>query len=208
MMDKARFPELEVNYGQKVSKVYTHFSAFFIRYHGSGFFLSLIKSEPRLRGIPSWAADWTTPWPNYKSIQGRDFAAGSRSIKVNDAGVEFNQEDGHQILRLYRLMILRGFFTRDGHMDDSTGTHVEDVKHLSEDEVLIEMYPGLAALLRKQGEYYVFTRVCLYALSEIGVEKLTEMWSRVVVDGDGLEEQTGQSAEACGYLSSPETFKI
>jgi hypothetical protein len=207
-MDKGRFPELKANYEQAAPMVYACFSAFFICHHGPGFFLSLIKCQPKLDELPSWAADWTVPWPNYRAVRGRDFAARFRSAKINDAGAEFERENGREILKLHRPRILQGHFTRDGHVDDSNNTHIEDVQHLSEGEVLVEMYPGLAALLREEGEYYVFIQVCPHALSEHGVEKLVEMWSRVVVDGEGPEEQMGQGAGALEYLSSAEIFNI
>jgi heterokaryon incompatibility protein (HET) len=207
-MDKGRFPELKANYEQATPTVYAYFSVFFIRHHGVGFFLSLIKYPSKLRGLPSWAADWTVPWPNCRAVRGRDFAAGSRSAKIKDTGAEFDQENGWEVLKIHRPKILRGHFTRDGHMDDSSDMHIEDVQHVPENEVLIEMYPGLAALLRKEGEYYVFIRVCPHALSYNGVEKLVSNWSCVVVDGDGPEEQMGQSIKTLDYLSLPETFKI
>jgi hypothetical protein len=65
-------------------------------------------------------------------VRGRDFAAGSRTVKVEDiedTGAEFDQERGFPILKLNRPRILQGFFARDGHIDDSTDTHIEDVQY-------------------------------------------------------------------------------
>jgi len=70
------------------------------------------------------------------------------------------------------------------------------------------MYPGLAALLKKGSEYYVFLRVCPHALSEIGVEDLVQRWSRVVVYMEGSGRQMHQDTESLEYLASPEMFKI
>jgi hypothetical protein len=206
-LDKGKFPELKANYGQSAATVYTHYSAFFIQHHGPGFFLSLIKWQPKQKGLPSWAADWSVPWPNYRAVEGRDFPAGSRSANIFDGAVEFSQENGREILKLQRPRILQGYFSIDGHIDDSDETHIEDVQSLPEEEVLIEMYPGLAALLKKNGEYYVFIRICPHALSESGVRLLIEMWSRVVLDGE-RPEQSGEDAQDISYLSSSEVFKI
>jgi hypothetical protein len=215
VMDKGRFPKPRPNYKQMTATVYADFSIFFIKHHGAGFFLSQIKCRPKRPELPSWAADWTVPWPNYKAVQGRDFAAGSRTTKVEDiegTRAEFGQERSFSILKLNRPGILQGYFTRNGHIDDSTDTHIEDVQDLKKDEVLIEIYPGLdpglAALLMKEDEHYILILVCPHAMSESGVEKLVEMWSRVVVDGEGPQDQIRQGVEAIGYLSPPETFKI
>jgi len=206
-LDKRKFPELKASYGQSVSTVYANFSAFFIRHHGPGFFLSLIKSKPKRDGLPSWAADWTVPWPNYKAVQGRDFPAASRASNIPDYEVGFGQENGREVLILQRPRVLLGYFTRNGHMDGSNETHVEAVQSLPEDEILIEMYPGLAALLHKCDAHYVFVRICPHGLSKNGVEKLVEMWSSVVVDGK-LPEQTKEGLEDTSYRGPLETYKI
>ncbi|KAL1611955.1 hypothetical protein SLS60_000178 [Paraconiothyrium brasiliense] len=206
-LDKGKFPELKANYGQSASTVFTNYSAFLIRHHGPSFFLSLIKAPPKQEGLPSWAADWSVPWPNYRAIKGRDFPAGSRSANISDGRAAFSEEGGREILTLDRPRILQGYFTRNGHIDDSDQTHLEEVQSLPEDEVLIEMYPGLSALLKKDGDCYVFVRICPHALSESGVMLLIEMWSRVVLDGE-YPEQCGYDARDVIYLSSSEVFKI
>lgn len=210
-MDKGKFPELEAEYNQKTVGVYVFYSSFFIKHHGPGFFLSLIKHPNQLAGLPSWAADWTIPWPNYNAVRGIDFAAASRPANDRDTQVEWGQENGCQLLKLHRPRILRGFFTRGRHVDDSDDTDIEDVQHLHQDEILIEMYPGMAALLKKTGMYYSFIRTCPHALTVGGVEDLAQRWSRVVVNGEGPEEInriTRQGAKKLEYLSSPHTFKI
>ena len=85
---------------------------------------------------------------------------------------------------------------------------MEGLEGLGEGEVLIEMYYGLAALLKKENEYYVFTQVCPHALSEGGVEELVGRWSSVVVDAEGPKDQMGQDLESFKYLGSVETFRI
>lgn len=207
-MDSGKFPQLKANYENSTYTVYCDFSNFFIQHHGPGFFLSLTKSPRRLRRLPSWAGDWTAPWPNYNAVRGIEFAARSRIANDKDSGGDVGLEKGRPVLSLLRPRILRGYITRDGHIDDSKGTHIEAVQLLQEDEVLIEMYPGLAALLEKVGDYYVFLCVCPHALSEIGVEDLVQRWSRVVVYMEGSRRQTGQDAKTLGYLTSPEIFKI
>jgi hypothetical protein len=60
----------------------------------------------------------------------------------------------------------------------------------------------------KEDEYCIFILTCPHAMSESGVEKLVEMWSHVVVDGEGPQDQIRKGVEAIRYLSSPQTFKI
>jgi hypothetical protein len=52
-MDKGKFPDLKTNYRHTVSVVYAYFSVFFIQHHSPGFFLSLIKSLPKLNRLLS-----------------------------------------------------------------------------------------------------------------------------------------------------------
>ncbi|ORY09096.1 heterokaryon incompatibility protein-domain-containing protein [Clohesyomyces aquaticus] len=207
-MDGGKFPQLKANYEDPACAVYMSYSAFFIKLHGPAFFLSLIKSPPRLRGLSSWAADWTVPWPNYNSVRGIDFAARSRIRNDKDTVEDLEVEDGQTILRLLRPRILRGYFTRDGHIDGSNTTHIETVQSLKDDEVLIEMYPGVAAFLKKAGEFYIFLRVCPHALSESEVEDLVTRWSRVVVYLEGPERHVCQGTKSLPYLSCVQTFKI
>jgi hypothetical protein len=158
-----------------------------------------------LEGLPSWAADWTAQWPNLRAVSGMEFAAGKRAAnKLDNAGESVNATDGNHVLTLVRPRILQGCFTRNGHLDGETQTRIEGVKSLKEDEVLTEMYPGLAALLRRQDTEYVFVRVCPHASSEQAVEDLVERWSDVVVNLAGPHD-VPQPVE---YLGLPETFNI
>ncbi len=70
------------------------------------------------------------------------------------------------------------------------------------------MYPGLAALLRKDGDYYVFIQVCPHALSETRVQNLVQHCSRVVVYIEGSEIGTSQGVEAQDYLGPCQIFNI
>jgi len=70
------------------------------------------------------------------------------------------------------------------------------------------MYPGLAALLKKDGDYYVFIQVCQHALFETGVQKLVQDWSRVVVYMEGSEIARSQDTEAQDYLGPRQMFDI
>jgi hypothetical protein len=207
-VDEQKFPQLKANYEDLAHTVYWKFSAFFIKHHGPGFFLSLIKSPPRLEGLPSWAADWTAPWPNYNAVCGIDFACRSRIANYQDSAGDVNLKNGVPILSLSRQRILRGYITRDGHLDDSKAIHTESIQALKEGEFLIEMYPGLAALLKKMDDYYVFIQVSPHALSETGVQKLVQNWSRVVVYMEGSEIARSQDADAQDYLGPWQMFDI
>ncbi|RYP90438.1 hypothetical protein DL770_003411 [Monosporascus sp. CRB-9-2] len=200
-LDKGMFPELEADYGKTTAEAYVYYSAFFIQHYGPGFFLSLMKSLPKLTGMPSWAADWTVSWPNYKAVYGKDFAAASRTAHDRDSGAVFSEEDGLRILTLARSRILRGYFTRNGHLDGSSGTCSERVEDLGEVEVLI-------ALLQKEGDYYAFVQICPHALSEWSMIEIVERWSSVVVDLEGPKEETGQNLKRLEYLGPVEIFKI
>jgi hypothetical protein len=123
-----------------------------------------------------------------------------------DGAGDVNLENGVPILSLLRSRILRGYVTRDGHIDDSKGIHIEAVETLKEDEFLIEMYTGLTALLKREGEYYLFVQVCPHALSEAGVEQLVRKWSRVVVCMESAERS--EDTETQNYLSARKVFKI
>lgn len=189
-LDKRMYPELKAEYKLSTTEVYEYYSTFFIQQHGPGFFFSLMKSPPKLESLASWAADWTVPWPNFKAVGGRDFAAGSRSSNVKDGDAVFSTEKGRRILILLRPKILHGYISRNGHLDGETRTHCEKVENLRNSEVLIEMYPGLSALLKKEdgAAYHIFIQVCPHALSVGGVKDLVGRWSSVVVDGESPED--------------------
>ncbi|KAF2257878.1 hypothetical protein CC78DRAFT_587864 [Lojkania enalia] len=126
-------------------------------------------------------------------MRGSDFAARSRSAKVKDTGSEFDREIGQESSEVT---------SRGTDTDDSGDVRIEDIQNILEDKFLIEMYPGLTALLRKEGEYHVFIRICPHALSDNGVDKLVDMWSRVV-DGGGPEERMGKVLELLGTRARP-----
>lgn len=87
-MDNRKFPYMEADYRKTTTEVYTDFSIFFIKHHGSAFFLSLKKSPSKQPGIPSWAANWTFPWPNLNAVRGIDLWVRSRMSNSKDAGVD------------------------------------------------------------------------------------------------------------------------
>lgn len=208
-LDGGSFPEHEANYELETAQVYTKYSAFFIQHHGPGFFLALIQSPQNLPGLPSWAADWTVPWPNSRAVSLRDFPAVSRRTYEETSGILFSQENGYDILTLVRPQILRGYFTRNGPVTGLDGIEVEEVGSLHENTVLIEIYPGLAALLsRAEDDYYVFVQVCPHALSRDSLFELVGRWSTVVVDGVGPEELQSQDRHRFGYLGPARPFKI
>ena len=208
-LDGGSFPEHEANYELETVQVYTKYSAFFIQHHGPGFFLALIQSPQNLPGLPSWAADWTVPWPNSRAVSLRDFPAVSRRTYEETSGVIFSQENDYDILTLIRPQILRGYLTRNGSLTGLDGIEVEEVASLHESTVLVEIYPGLAALLsRAEDDYYVFVQVCPHALSGDSLLELVGRWSTVVVDGVGPEELQGQDRHRFGYIGPVRPFKI
>ncbi|KAH8878711.1 HET-domain-containing protein [Thozetella sp. PMI_491] len=197
-----------VDYGRSTQHIYTEYSLFFIKTHGPSFFLSLIKSPPRLEGLPSWAADWTAPWPNYKSVAGKEFAATRREVGFRDVGLSIHPNGAHHVLRLKRPRIFLGYFTRDGHVDGVESCSVEDVTHLDTDHLLIEMYPGLTALLKKIGGALQFIQMCPHALTREGVLDLSERWSDVVVSGEGPRDILNRDPLLPSYCDKRETFDI
>ena len=208
----ALMSKTKVDYRDSVAEVYGSYSAELIRWHGPGFFLSLIKSSPEINGLPSWSADWTVPWPNQRALPETEYVA---RLKVSDekdrvVGFEVDGKSGRMIMKVMRPRIVRGFFTRDGHIDGAEGTHVENVRQLGRDEILVEIYPGLALLLRQvKGEPDFFTVVCTcpHALSRTGVEKVVRNWSSVVV-GQDLGRDANQGAPSKVYLSLSRVYKI
>lgn len=208
-LDGGSFPEHEANYELETAQVYAKYSAFFIQHHGPGFFLALIQSPQNLPGLPSWAADWTVSWPNSRAVSLRDFPAVSRRTYEDTSGVSFNQDNGFEILTLVRPQILRGYFTRNGPITGLDGIEVEEVGNLHENTLLVEVYPGLATLLRRvEDDYYVFVQVCPHAMSRDSLLELVGRWSTVVVDGVGPEELQSQDRYRFGYLGPARPFKI
>ena len=117
----------------------------------------------------------------------------------------FDDESRGRIMKITRRRFLKGYFTRTGHIDDTGDTALEDVKSLGKGESLVELYPGLAALLHTSGDFYTFDRVCPHALSERGVEELVQNWTGVFMAEARQEECALKGTE---YFGPPEDFKI
>ncbi|KAK3290852.1 uncharacterized protein B0H64DRAFT_446673 [Chaetomium fimeti] len=209
-LDKAAFaPWYSPDYGQTVAQVYATYSSLFIKSHGLGFILALIKSPPNVQGLPSWSTDWTVPWPDQRALVDMESPRLPRTANEKDDGLQFDVgEDGQLVMTLVRPRVVRGFFARDGAL---TGTmrSIENVRQLRMDEVLVEVHPGLALLLRqKKGkpEHYSFSRVCPHALTREGVEKAVANWRSVVLQESADPLGAGPSPK--GYLSLPGVYKI
>ncbi|KAK0736613.1 heterokaryon incompatibility protein-domain-containing protein [Apiosordaria backusii] len=205
----------KVSYFSPVAQVYAAYSALLIRRHGPGFFLSLIKSAPAVKGLPSWAADWTVAWPNSKALQGAvNFPARSRFASEKDKALEF--DPSNKVMKIMRPRIVRGFFAWTGQSDGEDAVQAVEVKQLDREEVLVEIYPGLAMLLRQHGEYWTFVKVCPHALDRAGVERLVTNWSRTVVYQENpgriqdVDEEVGniRSRSPRGYLGKTRVWKI
>ncbi|VBB81560.1 Putative protein of unknown function [Podospora comata] len=205
----------KVSYFTPVAQVYAGYSALLIRRHGPGFFLSLIKSSPAIKGLPSWAADWTVPWPNSKALQGAaDFPARSRYSSQKDKALEFDPKN--RVMKIMRPRIVRGFFAWTGQGDGEDTIQTVEVKRLDREEVLVEIYPGLAMLLRQHGEDWTFVKVCPHALDKVGVERLVASWSRTVVYQENpgriqeVDEEVGsiRSRSPRGYLGKTRVWRI
>ncbi|KAK4195450.1 heterokaryon incompatibility protein-domain-containing protein [Triangularia verruculosa] len=205
----------KVSYFAPVAEVYAAYSALLIRRHGPGFFLSLIKSSPAIQGLPSWAADWTVAWPNSKALYGSvNFSARSRFASEKDKALEFDPEN--KVMKILRPRIVRGFFAWTGQSDGEHKIHTVEVKQLDREEVLVEIYPGLAMLLRQYGEDWTFVKACPHALDKPGVERLVANWSRTVVHQENpgriqdMDEGAGgfRSQSPRGYLGKTRVWKI
>ncbi|KAF2096472.1 HET-domain-containing protein [Rhizodiscina lignyota] len=210
-MDESSFPKLKADYEKSTQEVYAEFSSFFIEHHGPAYFLSLIKSPSQLEDLPSWSAHWTVPWPNCKAVKEGGFAAGSRPPDIADSSAVFevvDDVDDAKCLLLVRPKILRGYFTWNGHIDDSRETDIRQVEAVADDEVLVEMRPGIAALLKRKKDDYVFVRICPHALSEDGVHELVERWSTVLTNGEGEKSAPRRVDSLHDYLDPPQTFRV
>ena len=127
-------------------------------------------------------------------------ASRSRPQEPKDDSTWFETNGGVLYLTIMRPRILRGYFTRDGHLDGSVETTIQEVESLAEHEVLIEMFPGLAALLNRQKGNYTFILVCPHALSTDGVHELVKRWDTVVVDGKAMSEESNTLHHHLGDL--------
>jgi hypothetical protein len=198
----------ESNYEADTVSVYARYSEYFINAHGPGIFWSLFKHPQALEGLPSWSADWTVPWPNYKAIARRDFPISSRQATVEDFTHRFVYFDQRRAFVFTKPQIMKGYFTRDGHLDNSNSMQAEDVANLPDDKILIEIYPGMAVLLRKEAEHFVLIQTCPHAINEDSLASVVESWADVVVDGKTPEERTGTGAESRSYLKPSREFYI
>ncbi len=207
LMSKTR-----VDYRNSVAEVYGSYSAELISWHGPGFFLSLIKSAPEINGLPSWSADWTVPWPNQRALPQTAYVARSKLGDEKDqvVGFEVDDESGRMIMKIMSPRIVRGFFTRDGHIDGAERTHNENVRQLGRDEILVEISPGLALLLRQlrgEPEFFTVARTCPHALSRAGVEKVVRNWSSVVF-GHDVGRDDSHDTPSKVYLGLSRVYKI
>lgn len=212
-LDEGRFPELVADYDLSTAQVYARYSKFFIEQHGLTFFWSLIKSSPVVPNLPSWSADWSVPWPNYKVVRGRHLPAASRKIDQLDPSVSFeNDFDGEDILKLVRPAVTRGVFTRDGHLDGSNGTTrtIEEVGDLPKGYHLVEMCPGVCALLRESGAHHEFIQICPHHSGVDGLHQVIDAWTEYVVDGKTLDFGNNAAFGGKGhdYLSGLRTYLI
>ncbi|KAK3899949.1 hypothetical protein C8A05DRAFT_36426 [Staphylotrichum tortipilum] len=209
----ARMSKVKVGYDKSLAEIYSAYSAQFIRWHGPGFFLSLVKSPPNLKDLPSWSADWTVQWPNQRALGGRTYSARSRTGDGKDSvmGFEVEEKTGRVVMNIMRPRIVRGFYTRTGHFDSDERIRIENVRQLGRDETLVEMYPGLALLLqqvRGDPEHFIFVQTCPHAPSRQGVERVVANWSQVVVEQDEMGLQGDDGTLVRAYLSLPRVYKI
>lgn len=211
-LDEGRFRELVANYDLSTAQVYARYSKFFIEQHGLAFFWSLIKSSPVVPNLPSWSADWSVPWPNYKAVRGRHLPATSQKIDRLDPSVSFeNDFDGEDLLKIIRPAVIRGVFTRDGHLDGSNGTTqtVEEVGDLQEGHHLVELCPGVCALLREGGAHYEFIQICPHHSDVDGLHQVIDAWTEYVVEGKTSDSgNVAVGGKGYDYLSGLRTYLI
>jgi hypothetical protein len=208
-LDEGRFPELVANYDLSTAQVYAEYSKFFIEHHGLAFFWSLIKSSPVVPNLPSWSADWSVPWPNYKAVRGRHLPATSRKIDRLDPSVSFeNDFEGRDLLKLIRPAAILGVFTRDGHLDGSKSTTVEEVGDLQRGHHLVELCPGVCALLRESGDHYELIQVCPHHPEVDGLHQVIDAWTEYVVDGKIDFGNVAVDGKGRDYLSGLRTYLI
>lgn len=214
-LDENRFPELAANYNLSLARVYAFYSKFFIQEHGIVFFWSLIKSPRIVPNLPSWSADWSVPWPNYRAVRGRHLPAILRNNDRLGPSVsfesDFNTYTGRELLKVTLPTVVRGVFTRDGHLDGSdTRTRiVEDVGNLQEGHHLVELHPGICALIRERQVYHEFIQVCPHHLEVDGLHRVIDAWTEYVVDGKISElGDVAGGGEGHDYLSGLRTYYI
>lgn len=211
-LDEGRFPELFANYDLGTAQVYARYSKFFIEQHGLAFFWSLIRSPPLVPNLPSWSADWSVPWPNYKVVHGRHLPATSRKIDGMYPPVSFeNDSDSEDLLRIIRPAVIRGVFTREGHLDgsDSTTRTVEEVGDLQEGHHLVQLCPGVCALLRESGAHHGLLQVCPHHSEVDGLHQVIDTWAEYVVDGKTSDAgNVADDGKGHEYLTELRTYLI
>ncbi|KAK7999086.1 HET-domain-containing protein [Apiospora marii] len=198
--------------------------------HRAGFFLALLL--PRKRNavaaphddiheaaakLPTWAADWSSGsrWLNTYALRGFELACSTRENPEGDDVWFRNEEQGQSGRRVMMLQgkrrIKRGWFSRhvfDAEIGQETPDAIEEVtslKSMDPSLVLVEMYPGVAALLSKLEEdtgVYGFQQTCAHAETKEDVAGIIRQWSNVVVKGGTKHVGTAD------YLAAPEAFTI
>lgn len=213
------FPGLVADYDMDMARVNTVYSKLFIHRHGLVFFWSLIKSPPAVPNLPSWSADWSAPWPNYNAVSGRHLPAITSGAQQGRPGPDLSFEKDYsgsrELLKITVPEVTRGVFTRDGHLDGSdAGTlTVEEVGSLEEGHHLVELQPGVCALLRERREYHEpyheFVQVCPHHLDVDGLREVVGAWAEYVVDGRiPVFGNVAGKGECFGYLSGLRTYYI
>lgn len=209
-LDEGRFPEFVADYGLSTAEVFARYSRFFIEQHGLAFFWSLIKSSPVVPNLPSWSADWSVPWPNCKAVHGRHLPSTSRNIGRQDPSMSFETDfDGSYILKMIRPAVIRGVFTRDGHLDGSRSTTVEEVGDLQRGYHLIELHPGVCALLRESRAHYDFIQICPHHSQVDRLHEVIHAWTEYVVDGRTSDiVNVAVGGKGHDYLSGLKTYLV
>ncbi|KAK4184553.1 heterokaryon incompatibility protein-domain-containing protein [Podospora australis] len=204
----------EINYTHSAAQVYATYSARFIRQYGPGFLLGLIDRNhsvsSKIKGLPSWAADFSVPyWYDSSStkMEGALWMSTAGQAVRSDKNIQFDSPDkdptgqGRMAMRLQRPRIVRGWFSAPLSED------VQEVRQLPRDEVLVELHPGLAEV-----EYYTCVGICLHALTREGVEVLVRGQNRaggLMTDDGGLERSSSPSSSpARGYLGKTRVWRV
>jgi len=155
-----------------------------------------------VRNLPSWAADWSVSWPNYRVVEDRGWLGreGRPPVSIGPLyrpmPVFFhNSDENGGVVSLGEMKrILKVYFTRDRHIDGAQGLTVEAVEGLTGGEELFDTYPGVALLLKHvTGKYYTFVTLLPHALFKSGVTVLAGCWSDAV-----FKQKHSQRHEPCG----------
>ncbi|KAK8045919.1 hypothetical protein PG996_013983 [Apiospora saccharicola] len=175
-----------------------------------------------MTNLPSWAANWSNEsrWLNAYALRGFDLACSTRE-KLEGNGVWFR--DTKQGQGSQRAMVLQGkrriktgWFSRHVCYAEDTRSNatpcviegMTDFNRMDPTFILLEMYPGVAALLSKlqvgeeDGELYEFNQVCAHAKTRGEVAEIVNRWSEVVVTGGTKHD------EIADYLDAPQTFIV